>query len=90
MKENNVDDRHMEIPTMESLKEQATSKALGLEGYLQPRHSHPSLRSQWWLKLHQWPRTSRMAWSTERDHTVLGQILTDLSEHKMIKVPALA
>ena len=77
MKENDADDRHTETLAMERLKELATSKALSLEGYLQPRCSHASLRSQWQLKLHQWPRTSRMAWSTERDHTVLGQILID-------------
>ena len=58
MKENDADDRHTETLAMERLKELATSKAFGLEGYLQPRRSHPSLRSQWQLKLHQWPRTS--------------------------------
>ena len=77
VKENDADDRHTETPAMERLKELATSKTLGLEGYLQPRRSHLFLRSQWRLKLHQWPRTLRMAWSTERDHTLLGQILTD-------------
>ena len=40
-KENDVDDQHTETPAMERLKELATSKALGLEGYLQPRCSHP-------------------------------------------------
>ena len=77
MKENDADDRHTETPTMERLKELATSKALDLEDYLQPHRLHPFLRSQWRLKLHQWPRTLRMAWSIERDHTFLGQILTD-------------
>ena len=77
MKENDADKQYTESPAMERLKELATSRALGWKGYLQPRHSHPFLRSQWRLKLHQWPRTSRMAWSIEREHNLLGQILTN-------------
>ena len=77
VKENDAYDRHTETPAMERLKELAISKALGLEGYLQPRRSHPFLRSQWRLKQHQWPRTLCMAWSIEGDHILIGQILID-------------